>query len=80
MYGRWWKELNTESNLLDFIRDRIVEMYFWMNGAMHEPQFSHSRIVLAKMIAFITIIDDSGGMDLQHLCFQNTQGISTCAY
>jgi hypothetical protein len=33
-------------------------MYFWMNGACHEPKYSHSRIVLAKMMGFITIIDD----------------------
>ncbi|KAL6840795.1 hypothetical protein ACP4OV_029321 [Aristida adscensionis] len=53
----WWKELNIQSNL-SCVRDRIVEMYFWMNGACHEPQYSHSRIILAKVIAFITIIDD----------------------
>ncbi|GJN12346.1 hypothetical protein PR202_ga30616 [Eleusine coracana subsp. coracana] len=33
-------------------------MYFWMNGAMHEPHYSHSRIILSKMMAFITILDD----------------------
>ena len=33
-------------------------MYFWMNGACHEPQYSHSRIILAKMTGFITILDD----------------------
>ena len=33
-------------------------MYFWMNGACHEPQYSHSRIILAKMMGFITILDD----------------------
>jgi hypothetical protein len=40
------------------VRNRIVEMYFWMNGACHEPQYSHSRIILAKMMGFITILDD----------------------
>ncbi|GJN39574.1 hypothetical protein PR202_gb28699 [Eleusine coracana subsp. coracana] len=53
----WWKELKIESNF-SFVRDRIVEMYFWMNGAMHEPHYSHSRIILSKMMAFITILDD----------------------
>jgi (S)-beta-macrocarpene synthase len=33
-------------------------MYFWMNGACHEPKYSHSRIILAKMMGFITILDD----------------------
>ena len=56
-YGRWWKELYSRSNL-SFVRDRIVEVYFWMNGACYKPQYSHSRIILTKMTAFITIIDD----------------------
>jgi len=56
-YSRWWKNLNVEANFY-FVRNRIVEMYFWMNGACHEPQYSHSRIILAKMTGFITILDD----------------------
>ncbi|CAM0881155.1 unnamed protein product [Alopecurus aequalis] len=53
----WWKELRDESQL-GFSRDRIVEMYFWMNGACYEPQYSHSRMILTKMTAFMTILDD----------------------
>ncbi|RCV29877.1 hypothetical protein SETIT_6G048500v2 [Setaria italica] len=53
----WWKKLNVEANF-HFVRNRIVEMYFWMNGACHEPQYSHSRIILAKIMGFITILDD----------------------
>uniref|UniRef100_A0A0D9V0G7 Terpene synthase n=1 Tax=Leersia perrieri TaxID=77586 RepID=A0A0D9V0G7_9ORYZ len=53
----WWKELKAKSNL-SFSRDRIVEMYFWMNGALYEPQHTHSRIILTRMTAFMTIIDD----------------------
>ena len=53
----WWKELHDESKL-GFSRDRIVEMYFWMNGACYEPQYSHSRLILTKMTAFMTILDD----------------------
>uniref|UniRef100_A0A0D9X4S5 Uncharacterized protein n=1 Tax=Leersia perrieri TaxID=77586 RepID=A0A0D9X4S5_9ORYZ len=54
---RWWKELNVASNL-SFIRDRIVEMHFWMAGACSEPHYSLSRIILTKMTGFITILDD----------------------
>ncbi|CAM0912976.1 unnamed protein product [Alopecurus aequalis] len=53
----WWKELYSRSNL-SFVRDRIVEVYFWMNGACYKPQYSHSRIILTKITAFITILDD----------------------
>uniref|UniRef100_A0A0E0ARA5 Sesquiterpene synthase n=1 Tax=Oryza glumipatula TaxID=40148 RepID=A0A0E0ARA5_9ORYZ len=53
----WWKELNIQSNL-SFIRDRIVEMHFWMTGVCPEFNYSLSRIILTKMMAYITIIDD----------------------
>lgn len=56
-YYRWWKELNIQSNL-SFIRDRIVEMHFWMTGVCPEFNYSRSRIILTKMMAYITIIDD----------------------
>ncbi|KAG0522677.1 hypothetical protein BDA96_07G058200 [Sorghum bicolor] len=53
----WWKQLNIETDL-SFIRDRIVEMHFWMAGACSEPKYSLSRVILTKMTAFITILDD----------------------
>ncbi|CAD6341067.1 unnamed protein product [Miscanthus lutarioriparius] len=53
----WWKQLNVETDL-SFIRDRIVEMHFWMAGACSEPKYSLSRVILTKMTAFITILDD----------------------
>ncbi|WVZ94928.1 hypothetical protein U9M48_040755 [Paspalum notatum var. saurae] len=53
----WWKQLNVETNL-SFIRDRIVEMHFWMAGACSEPKYSVSRVILTKMTAYITILDD----------------------
>ncbi|KAF0897648.1 hypothetical protein E2562_000368 [Oryza meyeriana var. granulata] len=53
----WWKELNVQSNL-SFIRDRIVEMHFWMTALCPEFNYSLSRIILTKMMAYITIIDD----------------------
>ncbi|CAO2189628.1 unnamed protein product [Urochloa humidicola] len=53
----WWKQLNVEANL-NFIRDRIVEMHFWMTGACSEPQYSLTRVIMTKMTAYITILDD----------------------
>ncbi|KAM0863656.1 hypothetical protein ACQ4PT_044446 [Festuca glaucescens] len=52
----WCKELYGRSNL-SFVRHRIVETYFWMSGACYKPQYSHSRIILAKITYFITILD-----------------------
>jgi beta-farnesene synthase len=54
---RWWKQLNAEANL-SFTRDRIVEMHFWMTGACSEVQYSLSRVIITKMTAYITILDD----------------------
>ncbi|KAJ1267460.1 hypothetical protein BS78_07G057800 [Paspalum vaginatum] len=53
----WWKQLNVETNL-SFIRDRIVEMHFWMTGARPNPEHSVSRVIATKAAAYITIIDD----------------------
>ncbi|WVZ94923.1 hypothetical protein U9M48_040750 [Paspalum notatum var. saurae] len=53
----WWKQLNVETNL-SFIRDRIVEMHFWMTGACSEPKYSLSRVILTKLTSYITILDD----------------------
>lgn len=43
---------------MSFVRDRIVEVYFWMNGACYDPPYSRSRIILTKITSLVTIIDD----------------------
>ncbi|OEL15075.1 Sesquithujene synthase A [Dichanthelium oligosanthes] len=53
----WWKEFLAKSKMT-FVRDRIVEVYFWMNGACYDPPYSHSRIILTKITSLVTIIDD----------------------
>ncbi|OEL15076.1 Sesquithujene synthase A [Dichanthelium oligosanthes] len=53
----WWKDIHAKSKL-SFVRDRIVELYFWMNSACYYPSYSLSRIVLTKIVAIITILDD----------------------
>lgn len=37
----------------------MVECYFWTLGVYHEPQYSRARIMLAKTIAMISVIDDT---------------------
>ncbi|CAA2988682.1 (-)-germacrene D synthase [Olea europaea subsp. europaea] len=54
---RWWKALEFE-NKLPFARDRLVECYSWALGVYYEPQYSHGRKMLAKVIAMISVIDD----------------------
>ncbi|PON55952.1 Squalene/phytoene synthase [Trema orientale] len=54
--SRWWKELDFSSMLP--VRDRIVELYFWVMGMYFEPQYSLGRKILTKVIALSSILDD----------------------
>ena len=54
---RWWKELNF-SKKLPFIRDRVIECYFWILGVFFEPEYFHARRILTKVIAMTSTIDD----------------------
>ncbi|WRX28347.1 Terpene synthase [Theobroma cacao] len=54
---RWWKDFEF-SDKLPFIRDRVVEDYFWVLGVYFEPQYSLARRMMAKVIAMTSIIDD----------------------
>nr|QJA42380.1 terpene synthase TPS30 [Setaria viridis]TKW08761.1 hypothetical protein SEVIR_6G045800v2 [Setaria viridis] len=53
----WWKKFLAKSKMT-FVRDRIVEVYFWMNGTCYDPRYSHSRIILTKITSLVTILDD----------------------
>ncbi|KAL8193838.1 hypothetical protein R6Q57_026080 [Mikania cordata] len=55
---RWWKGFDVPKNL-PYMRDRLVENYFWIVCVYFEPQYSRSRIFLTKVIAFATILDDT---------------------
>ncbi|KAL0004182.1 hypothetical protein SO802_011743 [Lithocarpus litseifolius] len=55
--ARWWKELNF-SKKLPFIRDRVIECYFWILGVYFEPKYFLARRILTKVIAMTSIVDD----------------------
>lgn len=57
-YNRWWKDLDVETKL-PFVRDRIVECYFWILGVYFEPRYSLARRILTKVIAMASIVDDT---------------------
>nr|QFS22623.1 putative gamma-terpinene synthase [Thymus serpyllum] len=55
--SQWW----TNSNLaekLPFVRDRIVECYFWALGLFEPHEYGYQRKMAAIIITFVTIIDD----------------------
>uniref|UniRef100_A0A2C9WHR0 Uncharacterized protein n=1 Tax=Manihot esculenta TaxID=3983 RepID=A0A2C9WHR0_MANES len=56
--SRWWKDSDVAEKL-DYSRDRIVEAYMWAIGPHFEPQYSVSRILVAKYIEILTLIDDT---------------------
>ncbi|KFK35063.1 hypothetical protein AALP_AA5G230300 [Arabis alpina] len=53
----WWKG-TCLSKQLPFVRDRIVENYFWTVGLIYEPQFGYIRRIMAIINALVTTIDD----------------------
>ncbi|XP_076927630.1 (E)-beta-ocimene synthase, chloroplastic-like [Bidens hawaiensis] len=55
--SKWWE--NTELvNKLGFIRDSLMECFFWASGIIFQPRYDSNRIRLTKACAFITTIDD----------------------
>ncbi|PIN19320.1 Viridiflorene synthase [Handroanthus impetiginosus] len=54
--SRWWKDFVSG---FSYIRDRVVECYFCALGIYFEPQYSRARVILAKILAMISIIDDT---------------------
>nr|QWQ79571.1 TPS13 [Juglans sigillata] len=53
----WWKDLDFPRKL-PFIRDRVVECYFWILGVYFEPQYGFARRMLTKVISMTSVFDD----------------------
>ncbi|KAI3513625.1 hypothetical protein L1887_20961 [Cichorium endivia] len=56
--SKWWKAYDVVNNL-PYARNRLVECYFWAQGVYFEPKYSRSRFFLAKVLAVLTILDDT---------------------
>uniref|UniRef100_A0ACD5UVX5 Uncharacterized protein n=1 Tax=Avena sativa TaxID=4498 RepID=A0ACD5UVX5_AVESA len=54
----WWKYLYGHIGL-SYIRDRVVESYTWAHVIYYERCFELPRIIIAKMMLLITILDDT---------------------
>ncbi|KAG6655098.1 (-)-germacrene D synthase-like [Carya illinoinensis] len=58
--SRWWKEYLGVPEKISYVRDRVVELYFmWILGTYFEPQYSHGRMMLGKVVCLVSIIDDT---------------------
>nr|AAX84550.1 sesquiterpene cyclase [Ixeridium dentatum] len=56
--SNWWKAFDVPKNL-PYARNRLVESYFWALGVYFEPQYSQSRMFLARVPATATLCDDT---------------------
>ncbi|KAM0936971.1 putative alpha-humulene synthase [Dioscorea sansibarensis] len=53
----WWHDLGLAREL-QFIRDRIVELYFWILGVYFEPHYSKARMMWVKVVTMLSLMDD----------------------
>ncbi|KAI3691260.1 hypothetical protein L2E82_49525 [Cichorium intybus] len=56
--SKWWKNLDLQ-NKLPYVRDRLVEGYFWILAIYFEPQYYDVRIFLMKTCNLVIILDDT---------------------
>ncbi|CAI0420814.1 unnamed protein product, partial [Linum tenue] len=55
---RWWVDLDVATNF-KYARDRIAECYLWVMGMYFEPKYSQGRRLLTKLIAVMSLGDDT---------------------
>ncbi|KAG6511243.1 hypothetical protein ZIOFF_029300 [Zingiber officinale] len=55
--SRWWSGLGLVEKL-PFFRDRLLENYLWTLGFTYEPESWRCRMIQAKSICLIALIDD----------------------
>ncbi|KAF7822845.1 putative terpene synthase 2 [Senna tora] len=54
----WWEKLNFVTKV-PYARDRVVEAYFWPLGVYSMPQYTIGRMIVGKLIAVTSAIDDT---------------------
>ncbi|KAI7729241.1 hypothetical protein M8C21_014630 [Ambrosia artemisiifolia] len=57
LQASWWNDIGL-SQKLGFVRDRLMECFFWTVGMVFEPQYHSCRVGLTKVGTLITVIDD----------------------
>nr|AIG92847.1 sesquiterpene synthase 6 [Matricaria chamomilla var. recutita] len=55
---KWWKDLDLQ-NKLPYVRDRVVEGYFWILSIYYEPQHARTRMFLMKTCMWLVVLDDT---------------------
>ncbi|EEF48743.1 casbene synthase, chloroplastic-like isoform X2 [Ricinus communis] len=57
-FSKWWKDLNLASDI-PYARDRMAEIFFWAVAMYFEPDYAHTRMIIAKVVLLISLIDDT---------------------
>uniref|UniRef100_R7WFZ2 (+)-delta-cadinene synthase isozyme C2 n=1 Tax=Aegilops tauschii TaxID=37682 RepID=R7WFZ2_AEGTA len=60
-FCQWGNDLYEEVRLT-YSRHRIVECYFWSYTEYHERHYGDARIILAKLLVLVTLLDDTFDM------------------
>ena len=58
VFYRWYKDWEISSKL-SYVRDRVVESFFWSVGIYFEPRYSAARILVTKIGVMLTVLDDT---------------------
>uniref|UniRef100_A0A0D9VTZ1 Terpene synthase metal-binding domain-containing protein n=1 Tax=Leersia perrieri TaxID=77586 RepID=A0A0D9VTZ1_9ORYZ len=56
--SQWWEDLSKYIGL-DYIRDLIVECYFWSYCIYFEQEYARARMILAKFFMLTSLLDDT---------------------
>ncbi|KAG7641775.1 Terpene synthase N-terminal domain [Arabidopsis suecica] len=56
---KWWNDQDLLSKLPPYFRDRMVECHLYAVIYYFEPQYSFGRIMLAKLLVLLTVVDDT---------------------
>ncbi|XP_037475061.1 tau-cadinol synthase-like [Triticum dicoccoides] len=60
-FCRWGNDLYEDVGL-SYSRNRIVECYFWSYTVHYEQHYGHARLILAKLFALSSLLDDTFDM------------------
>ncbi|CAL9233604.1 unnamed protein product [Arabidopsis halleri] len=56
---KWWNDQDLLSKLPPYFRDRMVECHLYGVIMYFEPKYSFGRIILAKLLVLLTVVDDT---------------------
>ncbi|PAN49532.1 hypothetical protein PAHAL_9G467700 [Panicum hallii] len=56
--SQWWKDLSEDTGL-EYVRDRLVECYFWAYSIYYEQEYARARMILVRLFVLTSLLDDT---------------------